>query len=154
MTTISDLDARILNLLQRDASRSVAEIAESVGSSSATCWRRIKALQDQGILGKTVRLVDPAKVGHTIDAFCQVRVKSQDAKTRMEFQRSMEVEPTITEIYSTSGEWDYLLHLLVRDIAHLEAVLMQRVLNQECVAGTSTTFALRRIKNTTEIPIE
>lgn len=154
MTTISDLDARILNLLQRDASRSVAEIAESVGSSSATCWRRIKALQDQGILGKTVRLVDPARVGHTIDAFCQVRVKSQDAKTRMEFQRSMEVEPTITEIYSTSGEWDYLLHLLVRDIAHLEAVLMQRVLNQECVAGTSTTFALRRIKNTTEIPIE
>lgn len=154
MTTISDLDARILNLLQRDASRSVAEIAESVGSSSATCWRRIKALEDQGILGKTVRLVDPAKVGHTIDAFCQVRVKSQDAKTRMEFQRSMEVEPTITEIYSTSGEWDYLLHLLVRDIAHLEAVLMQRVLNQECVAGTSTTFALRRIKNTTEIPIE
>jgi Lrp/AsnC family transcriptional regulator len=153
MTDLTSLDAKIVNLLQRDATQSVAEMAKLVGSSSATCWRRIKNLEERGILGRTVRLVDPAKVGRTIDAFCQVRLKSQDTKTRSDFQRAMELEPAVTEVYSTSGEWDYLLHLLVKDVAQFESILMQRVLNHDCVGGTSTTFALRRIKNTTEVPI-
>ncbi len=150
---ISELDQRILSFLQRDASKSVADLAEAVGTSAATCWRRIRSLEDRGILGPQVRLVDPAAVGRSMDVFCQVRMKSQDARSRQDFQRSMEQEPTIVEVYKISGEWDYLLHLLVRDMADLEAILMKHVLEHVAVAGTSTIFAMRRVKHTTEVPV-
>ena len=153
MAQLTDLDERIVTHLQKDASGSIAELAEAVGSSSATCWRRIRGLEEKGVLGNTVRLVDPAAVGRPMDAFCQVRMKSQNARARQEFQRAMELEPTIVEIYSISGEWDYLLHLLVRDIADLEEILMRRVLEHESVAGTATIFALRRVKHVTEVPL-
>ena len=92
-------------------------------------------------------------VGRSMDAFCQVRMKSQDAKSREGFQRSMELEPAIVEVYSISGEWDYMIHLLVKDMADLESILMRRVIEHVSVAGTSTIFAMRRIKHTTEVPV-
>jgi DNA-binding Lrp family transcriptional regulator len=147
------LEAKMLPLLQQDASVSVADLAKATNSSSATCWRRLKDLEDDGIIGPPVRIVNPAKIGRGMDAFCQVRMKSQDAKSREELKRALDLEPTIVEVYSISGEWDYLLHLVVRDIADLEAILMSRVLELSCVATTATIFALRRVKHTTCIPI-
>jgi len=151
---VSPAESRLLSILQEDASLSVADLASATNSSAATCWRRIRSLEERGVIGPPVRLVDPAAVGRGIDAFCQVRMKSQDAASREALQRAMEDEPAIVEVYSISGEWDYLLHLIVRDIADLEAVLMRRVLELDCVAGTATIFALRRIKHTTRIPTE
>ena len=143
----------MIAVLQRDASISVADLARATHSSPATCWRRLRSLEDRGILGPPRRLVDPAQVGRGMDAFVQVRMKSQDAATRATFQRAMEAEPTIVEVYAISGDWDYLLHLLVRDIADLDGILMRNVLEQPGVAGTSTIFALRRVKHTTEVPV-
>lgn len=153
MTDLSDLDRRILSVLQRDASGSLADLAAAVASSPATCWRRLKALEERGVIGPPVRLVDPAAVGRSVDAFVQIRMKSQDSASRASFQRAMEIEPTIVSIYSVSGDWDYLLHLLVRDIADLESILMSRVLEHGAVAATSTLFVLRRIKRTAEVPL-
>ena len=150
---LTDLDRRILAVLQRDASGSMQELAETVNSSSATCWRRLKALEERGVIGPPVRHVNPGAVGLGMDAFVQVRMKSQDSRARAEFQRAMEAELAITEVYSISGEWDYLLHLVVRDIADLESILMRRVLEHENVAGTATMFVLRRIKQGTEVPL-
>lgn len=150
---LDDVEAGILTILQRDAGISVNDLAKAIHSSPSTCWRRLRDLEDRGVIGPPVRLVDPAKVGRGMDAFCQVRMKAQDAKTRADFQRAMEQEPTIVEVYSTSGDWDYLLHFLVRDMVHLEDVLMRRVLELDCVASTSTTFALRRVKHTTVVPV-
>lgn len=144
---------KLLAILQKDASLSVADLAREVNSSPATCWRRLQALEAERVIGPPVRLVDPAKVGRGVDAFCQIRMKSQDMAAREELQRALMAEPSVVEVYSTSGEWDYFLHLIVRDIADLEAVLMRCVLELDCVAGTSTTFALRRIKHTTQIPV-
>ncbi|KUF10914.1 Lrp/AsnC family transcriptional regulator [Pseudoponticoccus marisrubri] len=150
---LDPVEARMLALLQKDAGLSTAQLAEATHSSPATCWRRLKSLEERGILGPPVRLVDPARVGRGMDAFVQIRMKSQDSRSRALFQRTMELEPAIIEVYSISGEWDYLLHLVVRDIADLEEVLMRRVLELDCVAGSSTLFALRRVKHTTEIPV-
>lgn len=153
MDTLDDLDRRILMRLQRDASVSVADLAEAVHSSAATVWRRLRALEDSGILGKPVRLVDPAKVGRGMDVFVQVRMKSQDAAAREGFQRAILAEPTVIELHAISGEWDYLLHLLVRDMADLESILMTRILSLPAVAGTATQFSLRRIKRETAVPL-
>lgn len=150
---IDPLELKMLPILQTDASLGVAELAEATNSSPATCWRRLKALEDGGVIGPPVRIVDPARIGRTIDVFCQVRMKSQDAGARAALQRAVDQEPTIVEVYSMSGDWDYMLHLVVRDIAEFESVLMRRVLDLDCVANTSTLFALRRIKHTTRIPV-
>jgi len=151
---IGPLEAKIASALQRDASISVGELAERANSSTATCWRRIRAMEEAGVLSPPVRLVDPAKVGRGMDAFCQVRMKSQDARARALFQKAMEAEPAIVEVYSISGDWDYLLHLVVRDIADLEQVLMGRVHELDCVSSASTLFVLRRVKHTAVIPVD
>jgi Lrp/AsnC family transcriptional regulator len=150
---LSDLDLRILAILQRDASCSVADLALATNSSSATCWRRLRALEASGVIGPPVRIVNPAAVGRGMDAFCQIRMTSQNAAARKSFQQAMEQVPTIVEIYSISGEWDYLLHLLVRDMADLEHILMTQILEHENVAGSSTIFVMRRVKQTTEVPL-
>lgn len=147
------LEAQLLDLLQRDASMSVADIAEATNSSAATCWRRIRDLEAKEVLGPPVRLVDPKAVGRGMDVFCQVRMKSQDEASQRDFKRAVDAEPAIVEVYSISGDWDYLLHLLVRDIEDLEQVLMKQILKLDCVAGTSTLFVLRRIKHTTRVPV-
>lgn len=153
MDQISELERRMIAHLQRDASLSMADLAEAVGASTATCWRRLRSLEDRGILSSPRRIVAPAGVGRVMDAFVQVRMTSQDAVSRAKFQRAMEAEPTIVEVYAISGDWDYLLHLLVRDMADLDDILMRHVLEQTSVAGTSTIFALRRVKHTTEVPL-
>ncbi|MGP6086692.1 Lrp/AsnC family transcriptional regulator [Antarctobacter jejuensis] len=154
MNELTDLDRRLLTVLQKDASGSMQDLAQAVNSSPATCWRRLKALEERGVVGPPVRQVNAAAVGRGMDAFVQVRMKSQDSHARAEFQRAMEAEAAITEIYSISGEWDYLLHLVVRDMADLEEILMRRVLEQVNVAGTATLFVLRRIKQGTAIPLD
>ena len=150
---IDETEGRMLSILQDDASLSMAELARATNSSPATCWRKLRGLEKAGVIGPPVRHVDPAKIGRGMDAFCQVRMKSQDTEARKAFQRAMDLEPTIIEVYSISGEWDYLLHLVVRDMADLETILMTRILEIDCVATTSTLFALRRIKHTSRIPL-
>lgn len=151
---ISDAEVKLVSILQRDASASVADLAEATNASPATVWRRIKALEERGVIGPPVRLVDPARVGRGMDVYCQVRMKSQDAAARAAFQRAVNDEPSILEVYSVTGDWDYMLHMVVRDIADFEAILMRRLLELDCVAGTSTVFALRRIKHTREVPLD
>lgn len=150
---VSEVEAKLLSILQRDASASVADLATATNTSSATVWRRIRALEERGVIGPPVRLVDPAKVGRGMDVYCQVRMKSQDKDARAAFKRAVDAEPSILEVYSVSGEWDYMLHMVVRDIEDFEAILMRRLLELDCVAGTSTIFALRRIKHTREVPL-
>lgn len=150
---VSEVEAKLLSILQRDASASVADLATATNTSSATVWRRIRALEERGVIGSPVRLVDPAKVGRGMDVYCQVRMKSQDKDARAAFKRGVDAEPSILEVYSVSGEWDYMLHMVVRDIEDFEAILMRRLLELDCVAGTSTIFALRRIKHTREVPL-
>jgi Lrp/AsnC family transcriptional regulator len=150
---LDEQDMRMLAILQRDASGSVAGLAEATNSSPATCWRRLRALEDKGVIGPPVRLVEPRAVGLVIDVFFQVRMSSQNSVSRDSFQRAMERVPSIVEIYSISGDWDYLLHLLVRDMADLETVLMTQILEHDSVAASSTIFVLRRVKRTTEIPL-
>ncbi|MFC3168808.1 Lrp/AsnC family transcriptional regulator [Paracoccus fontiphilus] len=146
------LDERILAALQRDGSLSSAALADQVSASPASCWRRVKALEAAGILGPAVRLVSPEAVGRDLDVFCQIRMRSQDAAARQDFQRAMSVEPTVLEVYSISGDWDYLLHLVVRGMKDYEDILMHRILAHRSVATASSVFALRRVKHTTAVP--
>ena len=147
------LDRRILRVVQRQGDVSQAELAEKVSTSPASCWRRLKALEDDGILRETVRLVDPVKVGKGLDVLCQVRMKSHAVDARGQFEKFALAHDKVMECYSMSGEWDYLVRVIVHDVREYEEFLMRELLAQDSVATSASHFALKRVKSTTEIPV-
>ncbi len=150
---LDSLDRRILKVVQRQGNISQAELAEKVSTSPASCWRRLKTLEENGVLRETVRLVDPVKVGKGLDVICQVRMKSHAVDARGQFETFALAHDKIMECYSMSGEWDYLVRVIVHDVREFELFLMRELLAQESVATSASHFALKRVKSTTEIPV-
>ncbi|MCA1369483.1 Lrp/AsnC family transcriptional regulator [Bradyrhizobium sp. BRP14] len=153
MFNLDAIDRKILRILQEQADISHAALAEVVGASPASCWRRIKALETAGVLGKTVRLVNPDMVGRGLTVVCQVRMKSHDPLARRNFERFVEDHEEVLECYSMSGDWDYLLRVVVADVADYERLLMRGILTHEAVANSSSHFALKSVKYSTAVPV-
>lgn len=147
------LDRRILRIVQRRGDISQAELAEQVATSPASCWRRLRALEEDGILRETVRLVDPVKVGKGLDVICQVRMKSHAGNARQQFEEFVLGHDKVMDCYSMSGEWDYLVRVIVHDVREYEEFLMRELLAQDSVATSASHFALKRVKSTTEVPL-
>ncbi len=105
------------------------------------------------MLVKTVSLVNPDLVGRGLNVFCQVRMKSHDPVARRNFERFVESHEEVLECYSMSGDWDYLLRVLVADVADYERLLMRGILTHEAVANSSSHFALKSVKYSTAVPV-
>jgi DNA-binding Lrp family transcriptional regulator len=147
------LDRDILRSLQEDGSLSVAALAAKVGTSTASCWRRVRSLEAAGILGPTVRLVDARKVHRGVNVMCQVRLKSHAPESRRGIEKLLASHDEIMECYAMSGEWDYLLRIVVADVEEYERFLMHHVLNHESVATVASNFALSQLKYSTALPV-
>jgi len=150
---IDDIDRRILLALQENALLSHAELAERVGSSPASCWRRVKALEASGILGPAVRLLDPVKVDRGVNVLCNIRMRSHSRDSIGAFEAFVAGRPEIMECYSMSGEWDYLLRVVVADVKDYERFLMRVLLDHPSVATAASHFALSQTKYTTRLPV-
>ncbi|MDE2135275.1 MAG: Lrp/AsnC family transcriptional regulator [Alphaproteobacteria bacterium] len=150
---IDEVDQQLLRALQRDASLSVATLAEQVGASAASCWRRIRALEESGILRKAVRLVNPQLIGRGVNVVCQVRVKSHSLEVRNSFEQFVASQDEIMECYSMSGEWDYLLRVVTGDVVSYDRFLMRSLLGHPAVATAASHFALNQVKYTTALPL-
>jgi DNA-binding Lrp family transcriptional regulator len=146
------LDRRILDELQKDGGLSNAELAAKVGSTAPSCWRRIKQMEDAGVLLKTVRLADRKALGQTVNVVCNVRMSSHSTESIQAFEDLVHGEPCVLECYSMSGEWDYLLQIVTRDVESYEAFLMRRLLKHPSVASAASHFALRVVKYSTALP--
>ena len=156
MSAVRPLDAidrKLLLQLQRDASISHAELAERVGASTASCWRRVRALEADGILGKPVRLVDPAQVGRGVSVICHIKIKNHLAETTEGFEAFVAARDEIVECYAMSGDWDYLLRIIVADVDDYTRFLMRTVLRHPSVATGSSHFALAQVKCTSVVPV-
>jgi Lrp/AsnC family transcriptional regulator len=153
MHRLDPIDRRIVRELQRDASQSHAALADKVGASSASVWRRIRALEKGCVLGKTVRLADAEALERSVNVLCQVRMTRQTVEARAEFEEFIQSREEIVECYAMSGEWDYLLRIAVRDVADYDRFVMRGVLAHPSVAHAASNFALRQVKYTTEIPV-
>jgi Lrp/AsnC family transcriptional regulator len=147
------IDRKLLGALQRDASLSHAELADRVGASTASCWRRIRALETDGVLGRQVRLVDATRIGRGVNVLCHIRMKSHSAEATDAFESFVAARDEIIECYSMSGDWDYLLRILVADVEDYNRFLMRIVLRHPSVATGSSHFALAQVKYTTAVPI-
>ncbi|MDQ4420120.1 Lrp/AsnC family transcriptional regulator [Sphingobium sp. DEHP117] len=151
--TLDPIDRKLLHELQRDASISHAELAERVGASTASCWRRMRALEADGVLGRQVRLVDAARVGRGVNVICHIKIKNHSAETTEAFEDFIASRDEIIECYAMSGEWDYMLRILVADVEDYNRFLMRTVLRHPSVETGSSYFALAQVKYTTAVPI-
>ena len=149
---LDHIDRQILRELQKDSSRSTAEIADRVGLSMNACWRRIKQLQRQGIVRKQVTLLDPNALGLGLTAFVQVRTSQHSEEWFDQFAGSIRQIEEVVEFHRVSGDYDYLLKVIVSDIADYDRVY-KRIIKAAPLQDVTSYFSMEKIKETTEIPI-
>lgn len=153
MFSIDDKDRKILQILQTDAMVPVAEIASQVGLSTTPCWRRIQKLEEEGYIRKRVALLDRAKLNVGVTVFVAVKTTRHAVDWLDGFKRAIENIPEVIEAYRLSGEIDYLLKVVVPDIAAYDGVYKRMI---ECVefADVSSSFAMEDMKFTTVLPLK
>ncbi len=147
------IDVAILHELQLDGRLSNRELSNRVALSTAPCWRRVRALEEQGVIGSYVSLLAPEQVGLSILAFAHVSLESHHAATLDEFDQAIEQAPEVLECYMTSGEYDYMLKIVATDMAAYEHFLSSVLMQISVVRTVNTSFALRHKKLTTELPL-
>ena len=149
---IDAIDKKILALLQADATLSVAEIGERVGLSSTPCWRRIQKLEADGVIRKRVALLDPEKLNVGVTVFIAVRTNHHSQAWLERFQSAVDDIPEIVSFYRMSGEIDYLMRVVVPDIAAYDSVY-KRLIERIELADVTSMFAMETIKSTTVLPV-
>ena len=158
METEIDLDAidrRILAALQTQGRSTYDELAAGVGLSSSATLRRVKRLEESGVITGYVALVAPELVGLGLTAYINVRLaKHSEQGSPMEgFAAAVQAWPEVVECVALSGEMDYLLRVLVRDMAHYSRFVMDALLKHPAVQDCKTSFLMRRLKGTTAVPL-
>lgn len=149
---LDGFDIRILEELQSDASRSIAEIGEAVHLSHNACWRRIKRLEDDGYIVGRVVLVSADRVGLGMTVFVTLRVAEHSEDYLAQLSRTISAIPEVVEFYRTSGELDYLIKLLVGGISDYDRIY-RKLIRSVKVRNVSASFAMEAIKCTTAVPV-
>jgi Lrp/AsnC family transcriptional regulator len=154
MTSILDeTDRRILAELQRDAALSVDQLAERVRLSRNACWRRVKRLEEEGVIRGRVALVDAEKLGLSLSVFVLVRTSQHDPDWLRRFREAVVSIPEITGVYRMSGDLDYVLRARVADVKAYDR-LYQRLIARVPLSDVSASFVMEEIKETTAVPVE
>lgn len=149
---VDKLDRKILDILQRDASVTAADIAERVGLSKAPCWRRIQKLQESGVVRRTVALLDARALNVGTTVFVTIKAPSHSAGWFEKFAKVVRDLPEVTELHRMSGDVDYLLRIVVPDIAGYDAVYKRLIAGVEML-DVSASFSLETLKSTTALPL-
>ena len=149
---LDSIDRRILRELQRDATVPIAELAQIVGLSQTPCWKRVKRLSDSGVILKRVALLDHAKLDLGLAVFVSVRTSRHDQEWLDAFAAAASAMPEVLEFYRLSGDTDYLLKVLVKDIAAYDA-FYRKLITAVPLSDVSSAFAMEQIKSTTALPI-
>ncbi|MFZ5607947.1 MAG: Lrp/AsnC family transcriptional regulator [Pseudomonadota bacterium] len=140
------IDLLLLAELQRAARQTNAELAERVHLSPSACLRRVQRLERAGVIAGYRAEVDPEKLGLGLQAFVRVQLKSHDAARIAVFAEQVNGWPEIVACHALTGDMDYLLQVLVRDLEHFSRFLLDRLLAQAEVADVNTSFVLRTVK--------
>ena len=146
-------DKQILAILQEDATVPVAEIGERVGLTSTPCWRRIQKLEEAGLIRKRVALLDAGRLNLGVTVFVSVRTAQHNVKWLKQFHALVASIPEVTEFYRMAGDTDYLLRVVVPDIAAYDRVYKKLIQGSE-LADVSSSFAMEQIKYTTALPLD
>ena len=151
--TLDSIDLKILRQLQDDAAIPNVALARKVGLSPSPCLRRVQLLDEQGIIRQRVTLLDPGAVGLGMNVFVQVTLEKQTERTLQQFERKILEYPEVLECYLMTGEADYLLRAVLPDMESFERFVVDRLTRIAGVARVRSSFAMKRVKYTTRLPI-
>ncbi|MEL6595611.1 MAG: Lrp/AsnC family transcriptional regulator [Pseudomonadota bacterium] len=148
---IDDIDRRILSVLQRDATISMDALSELVHLSRNACWRRVKQMEEAGILKARVALVDPEALGLGLSVFVMIRTASHEPEWLERFEAAVKTLPEIIGAHRMSGDLDYVLRVRVASVKDYDR-FYQRLIERVPVAEISASFVMDDIKDTTALP--
>ncbi len=149
---MDQIDKKILERLQQDATLPVAEIAEMVGLSTTPCWRRIQKMEESGVIRSRVALLDGNKLNVGVTVFVAVRTNEHSMEWFERFSKAVAEIPEVVEFYRMSGEIDYMLRVVVPDIAAYDTVY-KKLIEKVSLTDVSSSFAMEQIKYTTALPL-
>ena len=147
------IDKKILGILQSDTAPAVAEIAKMVGLSTTPCWRRIQKLEEIGVIRSRVALLDAQKLNAGVTVFVSIKTDKHDVSWYQGFSNAVSAFPQVVEFYRMSGDIDYLLRVVVPDIAAYDR-FYQRLIEQVELYDVSSSFSMEQIKYTTALPLD
>jgi Lrp/AsnC family transcriptional regulator len=150
--SMDQIDKQILSQLQVNAAQPVADIARKVGLSVTPCWRRIQRMEETGLIRKRVALLDPQKIGVGMSVFVAVRTDQHNDEWLQEFAKMVSDMPEVVEFYRMSGEVDYLLRVVVPDMAAYDK-FYRKLIAKVQLTDVSSSFAMEEIKYTTALPL-
>ncbi|WP_190323915.1 MULTISPECIES: Lrp/AsnC family transcriptional regulator [Rhodobacterales] len=154
---MSDLDAtdrRILKQLQNEGKLTNIELSNRIGLSPSPCLSRVRALEQSGVISGYVALVNPEAIGLGVNVFIQITLERQIEQALETFENRMEAYPEVMECFLMTGDSDYLIRLVVRDIAELQRFILQKLSNIPGVANIRSSFALKQVKYRTALPVD
>ena len=146
-------DGRILDLIQNDAALSVAQIAEKVGLSSSPCWRRIKRLEEDGVIQRRVTILDREKLGLAFEVYCTVKLSLPTKDNLDTFEESVKRWPEVVQCATVTGAADYELRILTRDMHAFDDFLREKILSLGLVSNIESRIVVRSVKNSTTVPL-
>jgi Lrp/AsnC family transcriptional regulator len=146
------VDRKILAVVQQDATLSVAEIGQRVGLSSTPCWKRLQRLEAEGVIMRQVALVDPDKIGLGITVYVSIETGDHSEEWLKKFAEVVGAMPQVMEFYRMAGDVDYMLRVVVPDIAGYDA-FYKKLIGTVPLKNVTSRFAMERIKSTTALPI-
>jgi DNA-binding Lrp family transcriptional regulator len=146
-------DKKILKTLQLDGRITNKDLAERVALSQAPCWRRVDHLEKQGLIKGYTAIVDQDKLGLSITAFAQISLDNHHPETVEQFDQGIQQWPEILECHATSGEYDYLLKIVARDMNDYNQLIYEKILRIPSIRSINTSFSMQQKKRTSHLPI-
>ncbi|MEJ2762735.1 Lrp/AsnC family transcriptional regulator [Photobacterium sp. MCCC 1A19761] len=153
MYHLDQTDRALLRRLQQDATVSLAELAEAVNLTTTPCWKRLKRLEESGILRQRVALLDPVKLGLTFTAFVQIKTSDHSKEWYHAFADTVVDFPEVMEFYRMAGEYDYMMKVQVADMTAFDLFYKKLVNSIEGLTNVTSTFAMESLKYTTALPL-
>jgi Lrp/AsnC family leucine-responsive transcriptional regulator len=151
--TLDKTDLRILAELQLNGRLTNVELAERVALSPSPCLRRLKQLEESGVIGQYVALLDPGKIGLGLQAFVRVMLEKRGNSHNQSFVDAVQRWPEVINCYAMTGEMDYLLQVYFEDMEHFSRFVMNELLQQQGVEDVKSSFVLKEFKRTTALPL-
>ena len=151
--TFDGTDRRILEVIQEDARISNTELADRIGLSPSPCWRRVRTLEDNGVIERYVTLVNAKSVGLPITVFATVTLEKQVESALESFEKAVMERPEVMECNLMSGEFDYLLRVVVPNLVAYERFLMDHLTRIKGIASIKSSFSLKQVSYKTALPL-